>query len=223
MKIIGHRGAKGLAPENTLASFSKALEHNVDEIEFDVRITKDNVPVMEHDKWLHNQAGERFRVGDFTLAQLRKHKPELTTLGQAIEAVNRAVPLYVEIKPKEPTQPVIDCIQTYLAKGWKPTDFRFGSFDSKVLRELHNALPAIPLIVIGGWSGVRTAIRARRLGATRISMNQRWIWSGYVRAVTKQGYQLYSYTLNDSAKAHRLAKYGLYGAVTDYPDIYELK
>jgi glycerophosphoryl diester phosphodiesterase len=223
MKIIGHRGAKGLAPENTLASFAKALEHNVDEIEFDVRITKDNVAIMEHGKWLHNQAGERFRVRDFTFAELRKHKPELPTLEEAIKAVNRAVPLYIEVKPKEPTQPVIDCVQKLLHEGWQPTDFRFGSFDSKVLQSLHHALPEVPLIVIGGWSGIRTASRARRLGATRISMNQRWIWSGYVRAVSRGGYELYTYTLNNPRKARRLARYGLYGAVTDYPDIYEPK
>lgn len=223
MKIIGHRGAKGLAPENTLAAFAKALEHNVDEIEFDVRITKDNVPIMEHDKWLHNQAGERFRVRDCTFAELHKHKPELPTLDAAIKAVNRAVPLYIEVKPKEPTQPVIDCIAKFLEQGWKPSDFRFGSFDSKVLAELHTALPEVPLIIIGGWSGVRTAWRARRLGATRISMNQRWLWSGYVRSVSRQGYQLYTYTLDNPRKARRLAKHGLYAAVTDYPDIYESK
>jgi len=48
MKIIGHRGAKGLAPENTLASMQAALDNNVDAIEFDVRVTRDNVPVINH-------------------------------------------------------------------------------------------------------------------------------------------------------------------------------
>ena len=221
MKIIGHRGAKGLAPENTLASFAKALEHDVDEIEFDVRITKDNVPVMEHDEYLHTPSGQRLLVRQNTLAQLQKHKPELPTLEDAIKAVNRAVPLYIEVKPKQPTQPVIDCIKEFLHKGWQPTDFRCGSFDYKVLRSLHENLPEIPLIVIGGWSGVRAASRARRLGATRISMDQRWLWSGYIRAVTRGGYELYAYTLNNAKRARRLERYGLNAVVTDYPDNYQ--
>lgn len=223
MKVIGHRGARGLAPENTLASFAKALEHDVDEIEFDVRVTKDNVPVMEHDRWMRNPGGERLLVAASTLDELRKHKPELPTLEQAIRTVNRAVPLYIEIKPKEPTDAVVACIKQFLQEGWQPDDFRFGSFDHKVLRKLHIALPEIPLIVIGNWSGIRAAWGARRLGTKRISMNHRWLWRGYVRAVSRGGYQLYSYTINKPRKAHRLAKYGLHGAVTDYPDLYQSK
>jgi glycerophosphoryl diester phosphodiesterase len=45
VKIIGHRGARGLAPENTLAAFAKAIELEVDGVEFDVRVTKDKIPL----------------------------------------------------------------------------------------------------------------------------------------------------------------------------------
>ncbi len=224
MKIIGHRGARGLAPENTIASLAKALEHGVDEIEFDVRITKDNVPVLEHDDIMHAPGGGGLSVSKSTLAELRKLKPELPTLEEAIRSINRRVPLYIEVKPKQPTKPVVDCVEQFLKEGWKASDFYFGSFDSKVLRKLHEALPEIPLIVIGGWSGIRTAYRARKLGATRISMDQRWLWSGYIRAITRRGnYELYTYTLNDPKKARRLAKYGLSNIVTDYPDYYKSK
>ena len=45
-KIIGHRGAKDLAPENTIESISKAFELGLDCVEIDVKISKDNIPVV---------------------------------------------------------------------------------------------------------------------------------------------------------------------------------
>lgn len=51
--LQGHRGARGLAPENTLPSFRKALEIGVDTIECDMAVTKDGVVVIYHDLWLN--------------------------------------------------------------------------------------------------------------------------------------------------------------------------
>jgi glycerophosphoryl diester phosphodiesterase len=51
--LQGHRGARGLLPENTLPSFRKALDLGVDTIECDMAITKDGVVVLHHDLWLN--------------------------------------------------------------------------------------------------------------------------------------------------------------------------
>ena len=51
--LQGHRGARGLAPENTLPAFQKALDLGVDTIECDMAITKDGVVVIHHDLWLN--------------------------------------------------------------------------------------------------------------------------------------------------------------------------
>src|SRR5512145_356913 len=51
--LQGHRGARGLLPENTLPSFQKALEIGVDTIECDMAVTKDGVVVLYHDLWLN--------------------------------------------------------------------------------------------------------------------------------------------------------------------------
>lgn len=220
MKIIGHRGAKGLAPENTIASFLKAIEHQVDEIECDVRVTKDNIPVMEHDEWSHNQAGERLLVAGHTQAELQAHKPDLPTLEAAVRAVNQTVPLQLEIKPGVPTEPVIVLIAQFLSEGWHSGDFVFASYDFSILQSLHQAFPDVPLVVIERWSALRAGYRARRLGTKRVSLNQRWLWSGFIKAATRGGYQLSPYTLNNVNKAQRWARLGLYGAITDYPDLY---
>ena len=56
-KVMGHRGAAGLAPENTLSSIRKAAEVGVSWIEFDVKLTADNMPVIFHDDSLNRTAG----------------------------------------------------------------------------------------------------------------------------------------------------------------------
>lgn len=221
MKIIGHRGAKGLAPENTLVSFRKALEHAVDEIELDVRVSRDGVAVVQHDPRLHDPAGNHLTVADHTYKELLAHKPDLVTFEVAMRAINKAVPVLVEIKSHVATKPILAVIETLLADGWTARDMLVGSFSQPILREIKAALPTLPLVVIERWSGVRATLRARELGTKRLNMQQRWLWSGFIRSMAKSGYQLAPYTLNDPVKARRWARYGIDAVITDYPDRFQ--
>lgn len=71
-KIIAHRGASAVAPENTLAAFREAIAAGADGIEFDVRITKDNEAVVFHDRKLKRTTGRKGIVADLTSAELVK-------------------------------------------------------------------------------------------------------------------------------------------------------
>lgn len=239
MKIIGHRGARGLAPENTIASLRKGLAHHVDELEFDLRVTKDDVVVLHHNAYLTDPNGVTRTLAEHTFAELRQHKKDLPTFEEVLEAIGHPVPLYVEVKPGEPTEPIIRIIKKYLAKGWEASDFRFGSYDQKILLELHAAFPEVQTIVIENWSAVRATRRARQLNTKRLSMLEYWLWSGVISALSRRGYEVYSFPpmneqkerrfakigltgyTNNRAKAQRWEKYGLYGVVTDYPDRFE--
>ncbi|PAU92747.1 glycerophosphodiester phosphodiesterase [Aliifodinibius salipaludis] len=53
-ELIGHRGATGLAPENTISGFKKALDYNVDAIELDVVISGDDRVVVSHEPWFRH-------------------------------------------------------------------------------------------------------------------------------------------------------------------------
>ncbi|HEX7771174.1 MAG TPA: glycerophosphodiester phosphodiesterase family protein, partial [Pyrinomonadaceae bacterium] len=70
--IIGHRGASAIAPENTMAAFREALAVGADGIEFDVRLTRDGVPVVIHDSSLRRTGGLPQRVADLTWAEISK-------------------------------------------------------------------------------------------------------------------------------------------------------
>lgn len=68
--ILGHRGASAIAPENTLAAFSRALHDGADGIEFDVRLSRDQVAVVIHDATLKRTGLIDRAVGDMTAKQL---------------------------------------------------------------------------------------------------------------------------------------------------------
>lgn len=221
MKIIGHRGARGLAPENTVSGLAKALEHHVDAVEVDVRITKDHVAVLLHNAEASDPAGNKLRVSDYNLQELQDHKPDMPTLDTAIRFVDRRVPVIIELKPQEPTEPVIEVVRGLLADGWQPEDLAFISFDFKILQVFRREFPKHLLIVDEMWSGVRAVSRARRLGSKDISLYTPFIWSGFVRAVSSRGYRLYSFPLNNEKKSRRWQKAGFYGAITDFPDLFE--
>src|SRR4029453_3971142 len=68
--ILGHRGASALAPENTLAAFSRAIGDGADGIEFDVRLARDGVPVVIHDASLKRTGLIDRPVCELTSAEL---------------------------------------------------------------------------------------------------------------------------------------------------------
>jgi glycerophosphoryl diester phosphodiesterase len=109
--IIGHRGASAVAPENTMAAFRLALETDADGVEFDVRLTKDGIPVVIHDDNLRRTGGVAKRVVDLSLSELKtiyvgswftrsefrsEQTPTLTELFELFEGT--AAMLYLEMK-----------------------------------------------------------------------------------------------------------------------------
>ena len=70
--VIGHRGNPEDAPENTLASVNAALQLGVDLIEVDVRLTRDDVPVIFHDETVERTTDGRGAVADLTLRELKE-------------------------------------------------------------------------------------------------------------------------------------------------------
>jgi glycerophosphoryl diester phosphodiesterase len=70
--VIGHRGSSSVAPENTIAAFTRALSDGADGIEFDVRLARDGVPVVIHDATLKRTAQRAGAVSDFTAAELEQ-------------------------------------------------------------------------------------------------------------------------------------------------------
>lgn len=97
LMISGHRGAQGYAPENTMASFRKALETGADIIEFDVHLSKDGRCVVMHDELLDRTTNGSGLIRNYSWAELSK-----LDAGSWFDRKNEAARLALEIKPPLP-------------------------------------------------------------------------------------------------------------------------
>lgn len=217
MLIIGHRGARGLAPENTMAGLEAALDAHVAMIEMDVRVSKDGIAVLMHDEFIKDKEDKKLFIAQTDFGELQAAKPDLLTLEAALHFIDRRTDVIIEIKPGVNVEPVAAAIEPRINASWLESDIIISSFDFHILKQLHEKFPNIQVAVNERWSGMRASRRAKALGTLRIMMNQRWLWIGFIHAAHKSGYKLSAYTINNPKKARRWAKAGLYGCVTDEP------
>ncbi len=209
MKIIGHRGAKGLAPENTAASFKAAIEAKVDLIELDIRTSSDGKLVVNHDSMIGG-----LEISKSTLEKLKSSKPDLITLNEALKVIATRVPIIIEVKKGTNIEVAIKELKNFNL----PPNTQISSFNMPIILAVKRAFPLFTIIVNEKWSGVRGSYRCRKLGTKYLTMNQRWLWFGFIKSMAHSGYKLSAYPLNDIKKAKKWAKHGLYAAVTDFPD-----
>jgi glycerophosphoryl diester phosphodiesterase len=116
MKIIGHRGAAGLAPENSLKAIKAAKALDLDGIEIDIRITKDGQLILSHDAKLNRLAGKSMTISKHNLSDLIKIKLKsgeyLFSLKEVIEAVEDA-PLVIDAKDNDWAEPLKNLLENY--------------------------------------------------------------------------------------------------------------
>src|SRR5690606_34804670 len=101
LALVGHRGAMGVEPENTLRSFRRALADGVDAIELDVRRTSDGVLVICHDSKTSRTTDGEGEIHELTLAELRAFDAgqgeRIPTFDEVLDVVD-GVPIQVELK-----------------------------------------------------------------------------------------------------------------------------
>ena len=128
MLIIGHRGAKGLLPENTLESFGIAFDVEADVLEFDVRVTKDHKLVVIHDAHLTRTHNHPVAVSGMTLAELRSLSADhlIPTLEEVLDIYFGNVMLNIEVKSRGAGEAVLRLIKkNYIKKASDWDKLRF--------------------------------------------------------------------------------------------------
>ena len=231
--IAGHRGAGGLAPENTLAGFLKAVELGVRLIELDVRLTRDGVLVCFHDDRLDRLTPERGPVAEWDWEPLSQVAVLRGTFRGAfpdariprLEDVFPALPpdcrFLVEIKPEpERTAEVAGAtVETIRAAG-AVERCRIISFDPEALRMARDQAPEIPVgVLVGAREGGALLPRARELGAAALHPHFNLVNEELARAAREEGFLLNAWTVNTPEEVRRLAGLGVDEITTDFPDM----
>jgi glycerophosphoryl diester phosphodiesterase len=116
--IVGHRGAAGYEPENTLLSFQKAIEIGVDWVEMDMRRSADGHLVIIHDDTVDRTTNGHGKVSEMTLAELKKldagKGQKIPTLQEAIDFTKGKVKIIIEIKEEGTEWQLLDVIDRNL-------------------------------------------------------------------------------------------------------------
>lgn len=214
MLVIGHRGAKGLAPENTIASLRAGQESGADILEFDVRITSDKVAILCHDAILHGR-----RVSGSTLRQLQD-KGEVTTLESVLDTFFGKVLLNLEFKP----QKGIDIVYKLLTKKYiKNTDdwhnILISSFHVRSLLRMRKLSKDANLALLHSINPFAFVTYQRKLRLVAVGWHRLHVNRLAIEIARKSEIFCYVYTVNRPEAAQILSTRGIDAVVTDYPDI----
>lgn len=219
--VIGHRGAAGLAPENTLASFALAADLGCRMVEFDVRLSADGQPVIFHDDTLERCTPARGPVRARSAHELAALG--IPTLSQVLSlCLDRGMDVNMEIKPDAGTGSETAYAALTCALAQWPADRPaplVSSFDEDSMREAALAAPHWPRGLLVGRIPADWRQRARRLDVVSIHAAARGLKSELVAEIVGAGLNVLAYTVNGRKQAHTLWAMGVISVYTDRPDI----
>lgn len=228
--IIGHRGAAGSAPENTLASMRWALAIGVDGVEFDVHRTRDGHLVVIHDATVDRTTDGTGRVADMTLDELRRldaggwrgdafRGQQIPTLVELVEAVPAPTRLFLELKAGAHQYPGIEeeLAQFLLAHGLVERT-QVSSFDHQALLRLRLLLPALPTGMLYHCLPVDPVAMAKSCGANALHPHWAQVTAEQVAAAHQAGLVVNAWTVNSEEAIGRCRSLGVDGIISDHPE-----
>jgi glycerophosphoryl diester phosphodiesterase len=214
-KVYGHRGAPAEFPENTLASFRRALELGVTGIELDVHLSADGVPVVIHDETVDRTTDGHGAVADLTVTQLKaldagngEHVP---TLAEVLDLIGDRLRVDIEVKANEAGEAVLKEVKD------RNTLWLISSFDWDVLRYVRSVDTGAEIWVLCMGATDDALEVVKELKASALAIWQKAIDVDIANMLTEQGVAFWPWTVNDPAQAKQLIEWGAIGICTDDP------
>jgi len=231
--IIGHRGASAVAPENTMAAFREAIAVGADGIEFDVRLTRDRVPVVIHDSTLRRTGGLNQRVADLNWEELSKVDigswfalrfasetvPSLAELFELFKTNNLS--LYLEMKCDAPAEhrPLAEACSRLI------NDYSFKErvvvecFQLPALEVLKEIDPEIKTAALFDRTFTDQSIitSATEIGAMAVALHHRLARKGLVAKSKQAGLHVAVWTVDDPIWLDRARAMNVDALITNDP------
>jgi len=231
--IIGHRGAKAYAPENTLESIHTAADMGCKWVELDVKLTKDMVPIIMHDDDLDRTTNGHGPVADINFADLCHLEAgswfsesfsgiKIPTLEEAIEVIlARDLGVNLEIKPcagreKDTAEAMLD----QLSQFWDDRDRLLISSFSHVSLETAAEMAGdwYRGLLLESEPMPNWAELADYLEVTTINIDGRTATREFIEDIMDTERPILAYTINDPQLALQLRQWGVDAMFTDDPD-----
>lgn len=233
-KVIGHRGAKAYAPENTLASIHAAADMGIEWVEVDVKLTKDDVAVLFHDDDLQRCTGAAGLMAETdykTVSEMDAGSwfaesfigEKIPTLEEALDLmIDLGLGVNLEIKPCPGREVETTEIALDIASRIWPDDIPpplISSFSHVSLEIAYDMMEEWPRGLLMDEYLPHWQELAEHLEASTININGRTVKELEIAEYLEYGKPLLAYTINDPAKAQALFDLGISSVFSDCPDI----
>lgn len=232
-RVIGHRGAKAYAPENTLSSIHVAADLGCEWVEVDVKLSKDSEAIIFHDEELERCTGVNGFVKDFTLAELREMDAgswygesflgeKIPTLEELLNTVlERGMGVNLEIKPcpgreKETAEVMLDVATRIWPDDLPPP--LISSFQNVSLETAMDMMEEWPRGFLMDEHLENWQELAQYLNAATININGNTVTRNQIEEYMEYQKPILAYTINDQMKAKELVRWGVDAVFSDNPD-----
>lgn len=223
MLKIGHRGARGYEPENTLIGFQKAIDLHVDRIELDIHLSNDGEIMVIHDETLERTTNGKGLVNQFSLPQLKRLKADksqaIPTLTEVLDLINQKCDVNIELKSFESAEKVVLLIEKYISeKKWRYDQFIVSSFDWNALTQVHLLNDKIPLGVLTETDVNLALAFAKFIQAKSIHPYFHLLTAEKTKQLQAEGFQVFPWTVNEIEDIKQIKNYNVDGIISDFPD-----
>ena len=219
---VGHRGAAGHEPENTLRSFRKAMELGADMVELDVQLCGSGELVIIHDATVDRTTDGSGEVAELTLDELRALNTgmgeRIPTLQEVIDLAAGRMGVNIELKGPGTARPALEHIETALDGGWEIADFHVSSFrleELSAIRELSGDVRTGVLYALDD-GGIMSF--AEDNGAYSLNPHHRTVTSDLMAKAHGRGLKVFAWTVNEPEDIARIKALGVDGIISDYPE-----
>ena len=223
MLKIGHRGAKGYEPENTLIGFEKALTLGVDQIELDIHLSADGEIMVIHDETIDRTTNGSGCVNSLTCTELQqfriREQQYIPTLIEVVDLIDRKCSVNIEIKSANLADKLVTVLEQFIIeKDWKYSHFIVSSFEWDTLEKVRSLNPEI-LIGVLTETNIEDALAfAKKIKAQAINPDFQLLSKDNVSAMKQAGFQVFSWTVNEIEDIKRIQSYKVDGIISDFPD-----
>lgn len=215
---IGHRGAAGHAPENTLAAVRKGIAFGVDFVEIDIRRTADGRLVVLHDATVNRTTDGKGRIERLCLQDLEKldagDGERIPTLAEVLKVATGKTGLMVELKIRGAAQQTVELVRE---AGFK-NPVIYASFLHDELIHVRKADPKAPLMVLFGSLSRASVVRAIKYGSSYVGLPHNKATGPLVNSFHRAGLLVFVYTANDPDDIQRVLSLGVDGVISNFPD-----
>jgi glycerophosphoryl diester phosphodiesterase len=223
MLKIGHRGAKGHESENTLISFQKALNMQVDGIELDVHLSADGELMVIHDETIDRTTNGKGFVNKLSLRELKTFpidgKHQIPTLKEVFDLVNQDSFINIELKSYDAAEKVVSLIEKYVSKkNWHYDRFLVSSFDWNALQQVRFLNDEIPIGVLTETDLDLALAFAKFIQAKSIHPYFHLLTKENTAKIQEKGIQVYPWTINEIEDIQKIIAFNVNGIITDFPN-----